>query len=152
MSLASEIKNSKRYFKHLRALPAQISKKGQEMNIEKTLNALNDAGAKVIDLKNELNAKLNDELLHKLVRIEGSYADYSLSIDVNYNVCEDGNYKLSIVVNYIERASTRHPVDFEIYCDRIRLIISTTTRDAQKIASLAQFCERHIIGGLNDEQ
>ncbi|QLI05755.1 hypothetical protein CINF_1269 [Candidatus Campylobacter infans] len=151
MSLASEIKNSKRYFKHLRALPAQISKKGQEMNIEKTLNALNDVSTNVIDLKNELNAKLNDELLHKLVRIEGSYADYSLSIDVNYDVCEDGNYKLSIVVNYIERASTRNPIDFEIYCDRIRLIINTTTRDAQKIASLAQFCERNILGGLNDE-
>ena len=121
------------------------------MNIEKILNALNDVSAKVIDLKNELNAKLNDELLHKLVRIEGSYADYSLSIDVNYDVCEDGNHKLSIVVNYIERASTRHPVDFEIYCDRIILIISTTTRDAQKIASLAQFCETHILGGFDDE-
>ena len=121
------------------------------MNIEKTLNALNDVSAKVIDLKNELNAKLNDELLHKLVRIEGSYADYSLSIDVNYDVCEDDNYKLSIVVNYIERASTRSPRDFKISCDRIRLIINTTTRDAQKIASLAQFCERHILGGLNDE-
>lgn len=122
------------------------------MNIEKMLNALNDVGAKVIDLKNELNAKLNDELLHKLVRIEGSYADYSLSIDVNYDVCEDGNHKLSIVVNYIEKASTRNPIDFVIYCDRISLIINTTTRDAQKIASLAQFCERHILGGLNDEQ
>lgn len=121
------------------------------MNIKEILNTLNDASAKAIDLKNELNARLNDELLHKLVRIEGSYADYSLSIDVNYDVCEDGNYKLSIVVNYIERASTRNPIDFEIYCDRIRLIINTTTRDAQKIASLAQFCERHILGGLNDE-
>ena len=119
------------------------------MNIEKTLNALNDVSTNVIDLKNELNAKLNDELLHKLVRIEGSYADYSLSIDVNYDVCENGNHKLGIVVNYIEKAST--PIGFEIYCDRIRLIINTTTRDAQKIASLAQFCERHIIGGLNDE-
>lgn len=121
------------------------------MNIEKTLSALNDVSANVIDLENELNAKLNDELLHKLVRIEGSYADYSLSIDVNYDVCEDGNHKLSIVVNYIEKASTRNPIGFEIYCDRIRLIISTTTRDAQKIASLAQFCETHILGGLNDE-
>ena len=71
MSLASEIKNSKRYFKHLRALPAQIS--------------------------------------------------------------------------------TRHLEYFTIYCDRIRLIINTTTRDAQKIASLAQFCERHILGGFDDE-
>lgn len=121
------------------------------MNIEKTLNALNDVSTNVIDLKNELNAKLNDELLHKLVRIEGSYADYSLSIDVYYDVCEDGLQKLSIVVNYIERASTRNLIDFKIYCDRIRLIISTTTRDAQKIASLAQFCERHILGGFDDK-
>ena len=149
MSLASEIKNSKRYFKHLRALPAQISIKGEKMNIEKILNALNDVSTNVIDLKNELNAKLNDELLHKLVRIEGSYADYSLSIDVNYDVCGNGNHKLGIVVNYIEKAST--PIDFEIHCDRISLIINTTTRDAQKIASLAQFCERHILGGFNDE-
>ena len=114
------------------------------MNIEKILNALNDVSANVIDLKNELNAKLNDELLHKLVRIEGSYADYSLSIDVNYDVCEDGNHKLSIVVNYIEKASTRNPIDFE-------MIINTTTRDAQKIASLVQFCERHILGGFDDK-
>lgn len=121
------------------------------MNIEKTLNALNDVSANVIDLKNELNAKLNDELLHKLVRIEGSYADYSLSIDVSYDVYEDGLQKLGIVVNYIEKASKRPQIDFKIYCDRISLIISTTTRDAQKIASLAQFCERHILGGLNDE-
>lgn len=121
------------------------------MNIEKTLNALDDVSAKVIDLKNELNAKLNDELLHKLVRIEGDYADYSLSIDVDYDIYEDGLQKLSIVVNCTEKASTRHPVDFEIYCDRIKLIISTTTRDAQKIASLAQFCERHILGGFDDK-
>lgn len=118
------------------------------MNIEKILNALNDVSTKVIDLKNELNAKLNDELSYKLVRIEGSYADYSLSVDVNYEIYEQ---KLRIVVDYTEQASTRHPVDFEIYCDRIRLIISTTTKDAQKIASLVQFCERHILGGFNDK-
>lgn len=125
------------------------------MNIEKTLNALNDVSTNVIDLKNELNAKLNDELLHKLVRIEGSYADYSLSIDVYYDVYEDGLQKLSIVVNYIERASkrasTRNPIDFEIYCDRFKLIISTTTRDAQKIVSLTKFCETHILGGFDDK-
>ena len=118
------------------------------MNIEKTLNALNDVSAKVIDLKNELNAKLNDELLHELVRIEGDYADYLLSVDVNYDIYEQ---ELSIVVYYIKQTSPRDAIDFEIYCDRIRLIINTTTRDAQKIASLAQFCERHILGGLNDE-
>ena len=121
------------------------------MNIEKTLNALNDVSTNVIDLKNELNAKLNDELLHKLVRIEGSYADYSLSVDVYYDVCEDGLQKLSIVVNYIERASTRSLIDFKIYCDRFKLIISTTTRDAQKIVSLTKFCETHILGGFDDE-
>ena len=118
------------------------------MNIEKILNALNDVSAKVIDLKNELNAKLNDELLHELVRIEGDYADYLLSVDVNYDIYEQ---ELSIVVYYIKQTSPRDAIDFEIYCDRIRLIINTTTRDAQKIASLAQFCERHILGGLNDE-
>lgn len=118
------------------------------MNIEKTLNALNDVSANVIDLKNELNAKLNDELLHKLVRIEGSYADYSLSVDVNYDIYEQ---KLSIVVYYIKQTSTRDGIDFEIYCDRIKLIISTTTRDAQKIASLTKFCETHILGGFDDK-
>ncbi len=117
------------------------------MDINAILNALNDASAKVVDLKDELQARLNDELLHKLVRIEGSYADYSLSVDVNYDIYEQ---KLSIVVDYIEQASTRHPIDFEIYCDRIRLIINTTTRDAQKITSLTEFCETHILGGLND--
>lgn len=67
------------------------------MNIKETLNALNDVSANVIDLKNELNAKLNDELLHKLVRVEGDYADYLFSVDVNYDIYEQ---KLSIVVLY----------------------------------------------------
>lgn len=118
------------------------------MNIKEILNALNDASAKAIDLKIELNAKLNDELLHELVRIEGDYADYLFSVDVNYDIYEQ---ELSIVVYYIKQTSPRDSIDFEIYCDRFKLIISTTTRDAQKIASLAQFCERHILGGFDDK-
>lgn len=117
-------------------------------NLKETLNALNDVSANVIDLKNELNAKLNDELLHELVRIEGDYADYLLSVDVNYDIYEQ---KLSIVVYYIKQTSPRDGIDFEIYCDRIGLIISTTTRDAQQIAKLVKFCETHILGGLNGE-
>lgn len=108
------------------------------MNIEKILNAL----------KNELNAKLNDELLHELVRIEGDYADYLFSVDVNYDIYEQ---ELSIVVYYIKQTSPRDAIDFEIYCDRFKLIIGTTTRDAQKIKKLTEFCETHILGGFNDE-
>ena len=118
------------------------------MNIKEILNTLNDASAKAIDLKNELNAKLNDELLHKLVRVEGDYADYLFSVDVNYDIYEQ---KLSIVVYYIKQTSPRDGIDFEIYCDRFKLIISTTTRDAQKIASLTKFCETHILGGFDDK-
>ncbi len=118
------------------------------MDINAILNALNDASAKVVDLKDELQARLNDELLHKLVRIEGSYADYSLSVDVNYDIYEQ---KLSIVVYYIKQTSPRDGIDFEIYCDRFKLIISTTTRDAQQIASLTKFCETHILGGFDDK-
>lgn len=118
------------------------------MNIEKMLNALNDVSASVIDLKNELNAKLNDELLHKLVRIEESYADYLFSVDVDYDIYEQ---KLSIVVYYIKQTSPRDGIDFEIYCDRFKLIISTTTRDAQQIAKLVKFCETHILGGFDDK-
>ncbi len=118
------------------------------MNIKKTLSALNDVSANVIDLKNELNAKLNDELLHELVRIEGDYADYLFSVDVDYDIYEQ---KLSIVVYYIKQTSPRDGIDFEIYCDRFKLIISTTTRDAQKIKKLTEFCETHILGGFDDK-
>lgn len=117
-------------------------------NLKETLNALNDVSANVIDLKNELNAKLNDELLHELVRIEGDYADYLFSVDVNYDIYEQ---ELSIVVYYIKQTSPRDAIDFEIYCDRIRLIIHTTTKNAQKIASLTKFCETHILGGFDDK-
>lgn len=58
--------------------------------------------------------------MHKLVRVEGDYADYLFSVDVNYDIYEQ---ELSIVVYYIKQTSPRDAIDFEIYCDRFKFMI-----------------------------
>ena len=114
------------------------------MNIKATLNALNSASDKISALQAELSEKARDELAD-LIEIDG---DYKLGVDVRYCLYEK---KFSIELFYIKQASTRKSRDLTIDCDWAKLIICSTTTDAQKIKKLTEFCETHILGGFDDK-
>lgn len=114
------------------------------MNIKEPLDALHCASDIISALKAKLSEKAQDELAD-LIEIEGNY---ELGVDVRYDLYDR---QFSIELFYIRQAHLRKQRDLMIDCDWAKLIICTTTTDAQKIKKLTEFCERHILGGLNDE-
>lgn len=111
-------------------------------NFKETLNALHSASYKVSALKAELNKKARSELADLLVD-----NDYDILIDLRYRIYDN---KLSIVLYYVKQASMRNPRDLERDCNWGNfivstawgnLILSTPSRDAQKIDRLLKFCD-----------
>lgn len=110
------------------------------MNIKATLNALNDVSKKISALKIELNEKAQNELTDL---IDGD----DILVDVRYRLYDR---TLSIVLYYVKQASMRNPRDLERDCNWGNfivstawgnLILSTPSRDAQKIDRLLKFCD-----------
>ena len=114
------------------------------MNIKEPLDALHCASDIISALKAKLSEKAQDELAD-LIKYEFGY---ELGVDVRYDLYDR---KFSIELSYIRETQLKQQCDLLIDCDWAKLIIRTTTRDAQKIASLVQFCERHILGGFDDK-
>ena len=111
-------------------------------NFKETLDVLRSASYKVSALKAELNKKARDELADLLVD-----NDYDILIDLRYRIYDN---KLSIVLYYVKQASMRNPRDLERDCNWGNfivstawgnLILSTPSRDAQKIDRLLKFCD-----------
>lgn len=114
------------------------------MNIKETLDALHSASDKISALKAELNKKAQDELAD-LIKYEFGY---ELGVDVRYDLYDR---KFSIELSYIRETQLRKQRDLTIDCEFARIIISTTTTDAQQIKKLTELCETHILGGFDDE-
>lgn len=123
-----------------------ISIKGEKMNIKETIDALHSASDKISALKAKLSEKAQDELAD-LIKYEFGY---ELGVDVRYDLYDR---KFSIELSYIRETQLRKQRDLTIDCelDKTKIVISTTTTDAQKIKKLTEFCERHILGGFNDK-
>lgn len=111
------------------------------MDIQEVLNALNNASKKISELKIELNEKARNELADLI--IDGD----DILVDVR---CRLYDRKLSIVLYYVKQASTRDPRELEENCDWGNFIVSTAwgnvilstpSRDAQKIDRLLKFCD-----------
>lgn len=110
------------------------------MDIQEVLNALNNASKKISALKIELNEKAQNEL-----------ADLINGDDILVDVrCRLYDGTLSIVLYYVKQASMRNPRDLERDCNWGNfivstawgnLILSTPSRDAQKIDRLLKFCD-----------
>lgn len=113
-------------------------------NFKEILDALHSASDKISALKAKLSEKAQDELAD-LIEIEGNY---ELGVDVRYDLYDR---EFSIELFYIRQARLRQQRDLTIDCDWAKLIICTTTTDAQKIKKLAEFCETHILGGFDDK-
>ena len=114
------------------------------MNIKEALDALHSASDKVSALKAELNKKAQDELAD-LIKYEFGY---ELGVDVRYDLYDK---KFSIELFYIRETQLRKQRDLTIDCDWAKLIISTTTTDAQSIKKITEFCEHHILRGFDDK-
>lgn len=116
------------------------------MNIQETLDTLHSASDKVSALKAKLNKKAEDQLAD-LFKYE---LGYELGVDVRYDLYDR---KFSIELFYIRETQLRQQRDLTIDCelDKTKIVISTTTTDAQKIKKLTEFCETHILGGLDDK-
>lgn len=109
------------------------------MNIQETLDTLHSASDKVSALKAELNKKAQDELDDDLIKYEFGY---ELGVDVRYDLYDR---KFSIELSYIRETELRKQRDLTIDCEWAKLIICTTTTDAQKIKKLTEFCENYIL-------
>lgn len=109
------------------------------MNIKETLDALHSASDKVSALKAELNKKAQDELDYDLIKYEFGY---ELGVDVRYDLYDR---KFSIELSYIRETELRKQRDLLIDCDWAKLIIRTTTINAQHIKKLTEFCENYIL-------
>lgn len=116
------------------------------MNIKETLDTLHSASAKISALKDELDKKAQDELVD-LIKYE---LGYELGVDVRYDLYDK---KFYIELFYIRETQLRQKRDLTIDCelDKTKIVISTTTLEAQKIKKLTEFCERHILGGFDDK-
>ncbi|QLI06117.1 hypothetical protein CINF_1644 [Candidatus Campylobacter infans] len=114
------------------------------MNIEEILDTLHSASDEISILEEELNAKAKDELAELIDR------DYEISVDVSYTLY---SREFSITLYYIKQSIKSKSRYLTIDCelDKTKIVISTTTTDAQKIKKLTEFCERHILGGFDDE-
>ena len=114
------------------------------MNIKETLDALHSASDKISALKAKLSEKAQDELADLIKNEFG----YELGVDVCYNLY---NRKFSIELSYIRETQLRKQQNLSIDCEWAKLIIRTTTTDAQQIKKLTEFCETHILGGFDDK-
>lgn len=114
-------------------------------NFKETLNALHSASDKISALKAKLSEKAQDELADDLIKYEFGY---ELGVDIRYDLYDR---KFSIELSYIRETQLRKQQNLSIDCEWAKLIIRTTTTDAQQIKKLTEFCETHILGGFDDE-
>lgn len=111
-------------------------------NFKETLDALHSASDKISALKAKLSEAVGNYELGEAV------GNYKLGVDVGYDLYDK---EFSIKLFYIRETQLRYQRDLTIDCDWAKLIICTTTTDAQKIKKLTEFCETHILRGFDDK-